>query len=87
MSTSRYYQKPTLPNKLKNIMKHPMHKYAVHFRKDNSLSPAERRCIRRNAHGIWLFGDWVTAPNPHAACAALRLKMGLDGYKLRAYSR
>jgi hypothetical protein len=59
------------------------HKYEVHFRKDH-LSPAERRCIRRNARGIWLLGDYVTAPTPHAACAALRLKMGLDGYKLRA---
>ena len=60
------------------------YRYEVHFRKDHSLSPAERRCIRRNARGIWLFGDIVTAPNPHAACAALRRKDGLDGYKLRA---
>lgn len=59
-------------------------KYEVHFRKDYALSPAERRCIRRNARGLWLLGDYVIAPNPHAACAALRLKMGLDGYKLRA---
>ena len=60
-----------------------MQTYIVHFRKDRTLSPAERRCIRRGARGIWLFGDYVTASTPHAACAMYRRKAGMDGYKLR----
>lgn len=61
-----------------------MKTYIIHFRKDHSLSAEERRCIRRGARGIWLFGDYVTAPTPHAACAAYRRKMGMDGYRLRS---
>lgn len=61
-------------NQLKN--------YKVDFRKDTQLSPEERRCIRKGARGIWLYGDNIMARNAHHACAIFRATGYSD--KLRA---